>query len=255
MANGVTTSAFSEKEADREDRFKQIWSDELDNVFRDVASYYDRANRWAAGGMWDYINRSFMSIIDVKPNDKVLDVCGGTNAVGIAILNKEPTLKVTAIDRNETMQEVGQQRARAAGFEIESVIDDVHKLPFPDNTFDAVTLQFASRHLRVIEAFSEILRVLKPGGRFYHSDMLRPPNRLVGMLYYAYLRFSLTFTAKVFKSGESALNCRRYFIEVLSTFYSAEELCSLMESVGFTNVTDKKILLGMLAFHRAEKPS
>lgn len=255
MANSVTTRAFSAKEADREDRFKQVWTEELNDVFADVASYYDKANRIAAGGMWNHINKSFLSIIDVKPNDRVLDVCGGTNAVGIEILNKEPTLKITAIDRSAAMQEVGQQRARDRGFEIESVIDDVHHLPFADNTFDAVTLQFASRHLRVIEVFSEIHRVLKPGGRFYHSDMLRPPNKLVAMMYYGYLRFSLTFTAKMFNSSETALNCRKYFIEVLSLFYSAEELKALMESVGFTHVTHKKILLGMLAFHRAEKAS
>lgn len=254
MANGGTSAAFSEKEASREDKFNHVWTEELNDVFADVASYYDRANRIAAGGMWNYINRTFLSILDVKPNDSLLDVCGGTNAVGIAALKKEPTLKVTAIDRSEEMQKVGQQRARAAGFEIESVIDDVHHLPFPDNSFDAVTLQFASRHLRVIEVFSEIHRVLKPGGRFYHSDMLRPPNKLVETMYYMYLRFSLTFTARMFNSSEVALNCRRYFIEVLSMFYSAEELSALMRSVGFTNVTDKKILFGMLAFHRAEKP-
>ena len=254
MANGVGTTAFSTKEANREDKFKQVWSEELNDVFADVANYYDRANRIAAGGMWGYINRSFLSIIDVKPNDRVLDVCGGTNAVGIAISKKEPTLKITAIDRSEEMQKVGQERARAAGFEIESVIHDVHELPFPDNSFDAVTLQFASRHLRVIEVFSEIHRVLKPGGRFYHSDMLRPPNKLVAFMYYMYLRFSLTFTATMFKSSRGALNLRKYFIEVLSMFYSADELSALMRQVGFTNVTDKRILFGMLAFHRAEKP-
>lgn len=254
MANAGTTTAFSEKEASRETKFNQVWTEELNDVFADVASYYDRANRIAAGGMWNYINRSFLSILDVRPNDRVLDVCGGTNAVGIAALKKEPTLKVTNIDRSAEMQKVGQQRARAQGFEIENVIDDVHHLPFPDNSFDAVTLQFASRHLRVIEVFSEIHRVLKPGGRFYHSDMLRPPNKLIETLYYMYLRFSLTFTAKMFNSSDVALNCRKYFIEVLSMFYSAEELASLMTSVGFTNVTNKKILFGMLAFHRAEKP-
>lgn len=254
MANGISTTAFSEKEADREDRFEHVWSEELDDVFKDVAVYYDKANSIAAAGLWGYLRRSFLSIIDVNPNEHVLDVCGGTNAVGIAILKKEPTLKVTAIDRSRAMQEVGQQRARAAGFEIESVIDDVHHLPFPDNSFDAVTLQFASRHLRVMQVFQEIRRVLKPGGRFYHSDMLRPENRLVARMYYAYLRLCLTMTAKLFNSSETALNCRKYFVQVLSMFYSAGELSALMESTGFTNVTNKTVLKGMLGFHRAEKP-
>jgi SAM-dependent methyltransferase len=58
-----------------------------------------------------------------------------------------------------------------------------HVLPFPDNHFDVVTLQYASRHLRVDRVFGEILRVLKPGGRFHHCDMLRPGNPLMERLY------------------------------------------------------------------------
>lgn len=254
MANGLTSIAIEEKEADRKVRFERVWTEELDAVFKDVAVYYDRANYVASLGLWGYFRRSFMSIIDVRPNERVLDVCAGTNAVSIALLEKEPTLKVTAIDRSAAMQEVGQQRARARGMEIESVIDDVHRLPFPDNSFDVVTLQFASRHLKVVKVFSEIRRVLKPGGRFYHSDMLRPANGLVASLYYAYLRFCLTMTAMVFSSSESALNCRRYFVQVLSMFYSADELKQLLESLGFGPVTYKTVLMGMLGFHRAVKP-
>jgi len=254
MPNGITTTGFSEKEADREDRFEHVWTKELDAVFEDVASYYDRANFIASAGLWGYFRRSFMSIADVKPSESVLDVCAGTNAVGIALLNKEPTLKVTAIDRSSAMQEVGQERAAAAGFEIESIIHDVHNLPFPDNSFDVVTIQFASRHLKVMRVFAEVLRVLKPGGRFYHSDMLRPESRLVARMYYAYLRFCLTMTAKVFNSSQAALNCRKYFVQVLSLFYSAEELRKLLQDIGFANVTYKTVLIGMLGFHRAEKP-
>ena len=57
---------------------------------------------------------------------------------------------------------------------IHARVCDAHVLPFPDNSFDAVTLQFASRHLEIIRAFKEINRVLKPDGLFCHNDMLRP---------------------------------------------------------------------------------
>jgi len=61
-------------------------------------------------------------------------------------------------------------------------------------------------------------------------------------------------TAKVFNSSQAALNCRKYFVQVLSMFYSAEELRKLLQDIGFTNVTYKTVLIGMLGFHRAEKP-
>ena len=117
-----------------------------------------------------------------------------------------------------------------------------------------VTLQFASRHLRVKEVFAEIYRVLKPGGHFHHCDMLRPHNRLVERIYYTYLRFCLNFTSVVFSSGTAALNCRKYFIEALEMFYSADELLVLLRDVGYRDVGAKTLFSGMLGFHRAMKP-
>ena len=184
----------------------------------------------------------------------MLDVCAGTNAVGIALLKREPRLEVHAMDRSAEMQEVGARRAAALGFKIHSVIGDVHKLSFPDNYFDVVTLQWASRHLRVRQVFSEIRRVLKPGGRFYHCDMLRPANPVVELAYYTYLRFCLNFTALVFGSGRSAHGLKKYFIHALEMFYSADELSLVLRDCGFERVGAKTVLAGMIGFHRAAKP-
>ena len=242
------------RELAREERFNVVWTQELNDVFADVAPYYDRANYIASLGLWGWFLQQFMNTVDIRPGERVLDVCAGTNAIGIALLKREPTLEVHAIDRSAAMQEVGKQRAEALGFRIQSVIDDVHTLPYPDNSFDVATLQFASRHLRIRRVASEIRRVLKPGGRFYHCDMLRPANRTVEQLYYAYLRFCLWFTGFVFRSGPAALNCKDYFIQALQMFYSAEELSDLLEDTGFRDVTSKTVFYGMMGFHRAVKP-
>ena len=242
------------REIAREERFSDVWTRELNDVFADVAPYYDRANYIASLGLWGWFLRKFMDTVDIKHGERVLDVCAGTNAIGIALLKREPTLEVHAIDRSAAMQEVGRGRAESLGFRIRSVIDDVHTLPYPDNTFDLVTLQFASRHLRIRRVAAEIRRVLKPGGRFYHSDMLRPGNPIVEKLYYAYLRFCLWFTGFLFRSGPAALNCKKYFIQALQMFYSAQELSDMMEDIGFRDVTAHTVFGGMLGFHRAVKP-
>ena len=242
------------REAVREQLFSEVWTRDLNTVFADVAPYYDQANYVASLGLWGWFRERFLDTIPVRPGDRVLDVCAGTNAIGIGLLQREPTLQVHAIDRSDAMQKVGQERAKARGLHIESTIQDVHQLPFPDDHFDVVTLQFASRHLRVKGVFSEIHRVLKPGGHFHHCDMLRPANPVVETLYYTYLKFCLTFTAVVFNSGATALNCRKYFIDALQMFYSAEELSTVLRDLGFRDVHHETVFAGMMAFHSATKP-
>ena len=246
---------LSSREQARQRRFDTVWTQQLDKIFVDVAPYYDRANLVASLGLWNWILRRFMATIDVRPGKRVLDVCAGTNAVGIALLRREPSLEVLAIDRSAAMQEVGRARAVAHGFHIQSLIGDVHELPFPDNHFDLITLQWASRHLRIRRVFDEVHRVLRPGGRFYHCDMLRPGNRAVEKLYHAYLRFCLSFTAVLFGSGPTALGARTYFINALEMFYSAGELSEVLRAHGFERVAATTLFAGTLGFHRAAKPA
>lgn len=250
----VPPPPLSVREHAREQHFQAVWTQELNQVFADVAPYYDRANNVASLGLWNWILGGFMATIEVRPGQRVLDVCAGTNAVGIALLKREPSLEVHAIDRSAAMQEVGRERAKARGFHIGSVIGDVHHLPFPDRHFDVVTLQWATRHLRVTQVFEEIHRVLKPGGHFHHCDMLRPANRFVEMAYYAYLRSCLAVTGFLFRSGAPALKCKRYFINALEMFYSADELSIVLREAGYRDVAAKTLFSGMIGFHRAARP-
>lgn len=250
----MTPPPIAMRETAREQRFNHVWAHDLDAVFADVAQYYDRANNVATLGMLGWLERRFMATIDAHPRERALDVCAGTNAVGIALLKREATLELHAIDRSAQMQEVGRRRVGALGFEVRSVIGDVHALPYPDDHFDFATLQFASRHLRVTQVFAEIHRVLRPGGRLYHCDMLRPESRAVEALYYAYLRPCLAFTAFAFGSGEAALRCKRYFIDALQLFYSTDELSHVLAEVGFRDVRGRTVFGGTVGFHRAVKP-
>ena len=241
------------REGARDSEFSAIWRNTLDAVFTDVAPYYDLASNVASLGLCGRWRQRFISIIDTQPGDTVLDVCAGTNGVGIELLRRQPDLHVHAIDRSKAMQQVGRDLGHASGFHIESVIGDAHRLPFPDNSFDVVTLQWASRHLRVVDVFSEIKRVLKPGGRFCHCDMLRPENKLVGMAYSVYLKACVSFTALAFSSCSEAWSCRDYFVRAIKMFYSSEEMTELLEDIGFSDVSNLRAAGGIMACHRAVK--
>ena len=90
---------FLAREWARRDEFSSIWTDKLDAVFTDVAPYYDVATNLASLGLCKRWRKQFISTVDIKPGDSVLDVCAGTNGVGIALLRKQPDIHVVAIDR------------------------------------------------------------------------------------------------------------------------------------------------------------
>jgi demethylmenaquinone methyltransferase/2-methoxy-6-polyprenyl-1,4-benzoquinol methylase len=244
---------YTDMEEARERAFRAIWNNEIDAVFSDVAEYYDRANVYATLGLIDRLRRRFLSTMEIRPGARVLDVCAGTNALGLDLLARQPDLEVCAVDRSRAMQRVGRRLAEGRGLRIDSVICDVHELPFPDDHFDVVTLQWATRHLRALKVFAEIRRVLKPGGRFYHCDMLRPPAKVVEQLYCFYLRICLALVSRAFASGAAALRCRDYFVDAIRMFYSVAELSSALSELGFAEVVGRPLLAGTVGFHAARK--
>ena len=250
----MTPEIFYQREKRRRLLFSRAWKEMIPKVFEDVPKYYRSANIVASFGLWEIWVWQFVRMIKLKPGYKVLDVCAGTNDIGIRLLRKEPRISVTAIDRSKEMQEEGQRRARKYGVRIESVIHDVHELPFPDNSFDVVTLQAASRHLRLDKVLPEILRVLKPGGEFYHSDILKPSNRAVEWFYLRFLPLSVAWTTWIFGSTEATQQCGIYFKDAISHYYTPEELSKVFRLVGFSNVTCKKSIWGgMVGYHRSQQ--
>lgn len=253
--SSITWSTFEQREQHRLSLFSKTWSQCVPKVFEDVPRYYRPGNIVASLGLWELWVWQFVRTVDLQPQYKVLDVCAGTNSVGIRLLKKQPDISVTAIDRSKEMQEHGAKDAAKSGLHIDSIIHDVTTLPFPDNSFDVITLQAASRHLQLDKVLPEIHRVLKPGGWFYHCDMLKPTNRALEWFYLRYLRVSLALTALIFGSSEASRSCGGYFVEAIHHFYTPEELSSILQLIGFRQVEGKKSIWGgMVGFHRAQKP-
>jgi demethylmenaquinone methyltransferase/2-methoxy-6-polyprenyl-1,4-benzoquinol methylase len=250
----MTPAMFDQRETHRRSLFSRTWVELIPKVFEDVPKYYRLGNIVASWGLWELWVWQFVRTIELRPGYRALDVCAGTNDIGIRLLRRQPGISVTAIDRSREMQEEGQSRARSYGVQIDSVIHDVHELPFPDQSFDVITLQAASRHLQLDKVLPEILRVLKPGGSFYHCDMLKPGSGAVRWLYLRFLRLSVAWTALVFKSTEASRDCCEYFKEAISHFYTPEELSEVFRLVGFTNVTCKKSIWGgMVGYHKSQR--
>jgi demethylmenaquinone methyltransferase / 2-methoxy-6-polyprenyl-1,4-benzoquinol methylase len=247
---------FLAKEDLRSRLFGNTWRTLIPEVFRDVPTYYDKGNAVASLGNCSRWSNTFAAAIGrhLPCGSKVLDVCSGTHDIPLRLLAADPTLEIHAVDGSPHMIAEGQSRARERNLTIRAHVCDAHTLPFDDGSFDAVTLQFASRHLEIVKAFKEIHRVLKPGGIFCHNDMLRPTSRIVEAPYLVYLRFSVWFTAKLFGSSAESMKCVGYFANAIRHFYTPRELSELFEEVGFVGTESRNFLTGVMSYHISQKP-
>jgi demethylmenaquinone methyltransferase / 2-methoxy-6-polyprenyl-1,4-benzoquinol methylase len=247
---------FLKKEDLRSRLFGDTWRTLIPEVFRDVPAYYDKGNALASLGNCSRWSNTFVAAIHryLPRGSKVLDVCSGTHDIPLRLLATDPTLEIQAVDASSHMTAEGQRRAREHNLTIRAHVCDAHRLPFADDSFDAVTLQFASRHLEIIRVFKEIYRVLKPGGIFCHNDMLRPTSRVVEVPYLVYLRFSIWSTAKLFGSSAASRGCIGYFAKAIRHFYTPRELTELLKEVGFVGTESRSFLTGIIAYHISHKP-
>jgi len=247
-------SSFVRHDKQREHLFGTIWDELIPKVFADVPSYYDKGNAVASLGLCAWWSDRFAKEIAVHDEAAVLDVCSGTHDAVRRLLVYKPKVTVFAADQSPEMTREGQRLAKEAGLSIRPAIADAHLLPYGDATFDAVTLQFATRHLRVVEVFKEIHRVLKPGGVFYHSDMLRPSLGIIERPYLCYLRSALYTTAVLFGSTNDSKRCVKYFTESIRHYLKPDEMAYLLRAVGFEDVRYRSFLTGVLCRHIARKP-
>ncbi|MDE2133588.1 MAG: class I SAM-dependent methyltransferase [Alphaproteobacteria bacterium] len=244
------------KEDLRSRLFGDTWRNLIPEVFRDVPAYYDKGNAVASLGTCSRWSNTFAAAIAKRMprGSKVLDVCSGTHDVPLRLLAIDPTLEVHAVDGSPHMTAEGQSRARERNLTIHAQVCDAHVLPFADGSFDAVTLQFASRHLQLVKVLKEIHRVLKPGGIFCHNDMLRPASRIVEAPYLVFLRLSVWFTAKLFGSSADSMKCVGYFANAIRHFYTPHELSELLKEVGFVGTENRSFLTGIMSYHISQKP-
>lgn len=147
--------------------------------FDKIARNYDRLNRLMSLGLDRLWRRRAVRGL----NGKVLDVACGTGDM-IVELQKQGC-SVTGIDLSEEMMAIARQKAPTATY----MIADAEHLPFPDETFDAVTCAFGVRNFVHLEqGLKEMLRVLKPGGRMVILELATPDNPLIRPFYNLYTR-------------------------------------------------------------------
>jgi demethylmenaquinone methyltransferase / 2-methoxy-6-polyprenyl-1,4-benzoquinol methylase len=229
-----------------------------DDVYESIPPNYDLINHLFTGGMdirWR--KRAARETVASNP-EKILDICCGTGDLSISVARlAAKDAKVTGLDFSRPMLDVAVKKAQKAGLDITFVTGDIADIPFPDNSFDSMCIGFGFRNLtykneKSAKYIFEILRVLKPGGRFIIVESSQPaPNaRFVRFFQQIYVKYIVSFLGKII-SGNSA--AYQYLAESAANYYGAEALRDLLLKSGFSEVTFKRLFFGAAAIHVAVK--
>jgi demethylmenaquinone methyltransferase/2-methoxy-6-polyprenyl-1,4-benzoquinol methylase len=202
----------------------------VDAMFDNSAEHYD----WICdvmsfgSGRW-YRKIALVRAAELKPGMKVIDVGAGTGVVSYLaqqIVGDEGF--VVALDPSSGM--LGE--AKKLGVKHASM-GLGEKLPFPDNTFDVLTMGYALRHVADLNAaFSEYLRVLKPGGKILLLEISRPANKFGLAMLKGYMKVVVPTLTRIFRRSADAEELMKYYWDTIEQCVDPDTILKALESQG-----------------------
>ena len=221
----------------------------LKKMFMAVPTSYDVLNRLLTFGFDEvWRKRAAKKILAGDPG-RVLDLCTGTGDLALRLQRGTLTgTEVTALDYSPPMLDEARRKAKKSGLSgIQFVEGDVADLPFNTAYFDAIGIAFAFRNLTyknpdTAKFLSEIIRVLKPGGRFVVLETTRPVNCIMRWLMHAYLKY-VTVPIGGWISGHRG--AYHYLAHSAINYYAPEEVTALLLDAGFKRADYTLFLTGV----------
>ncbi|MGB1402323.1 MAG: bifunctional demethylmenaquinone methyltransferase/2-methoxy-6-polyprenyl-1,4-benzoquinol methylase UbiE [Porticoccaceae bacterium] len=230
-------------------------AEKVAEVFHSVAGKYDLMNDLMSAGIHRLWKRMTIEMSGARRGHSVLDIAGGTGdltAKFSRIVGPEGT--VVLADINDSMLKVGRDRLMDRGI-VDNITfsqADAQHLPFPDNTFDVITIAFGLRNVTDKDmALRSMLRVLKPGGRLLVLEFSKPENPLLSKVYDTY---SFSILPKLGKLFASDADSYQYLAESIRMHPDQSTLQDMMDSAGFANTDFHNMTGGVVALHRGVKP-
>ena len=213
-------------------------------MFDGVARRYDITNTVLSAGQDRYWRRATRAALNVRPGDAVLDLAAGT-AVSTVELAKSGAWCLAA-DFSVGMLQAGSARP------VPKVGADATRLPFADESFDAVTISFGLRNVVDTSAgLREMARVTRAGGRLVVCEFSTPTVPLFASAYKEYLMKALPRVARAVSSNPEAYV---YLAESIRAWPDQPTLARRIEQAGWSGVRWRNLTGGIVALHSAVKP-
>jgi demethylmenaquinone methyltransferase/2-methoxy-6-polyprenyl-1,4-benzoquinol methylase len=217
---------------------------EVRAMFDDVARRYDLTNDILSLGQDRRWRREVLQAVDPQPGEKVLDLAAGTGTSSQPF--RDRGAMVVPCDFSVGMLQVGKRHLPHLPF----TAGDGTRLPFADDTFDAVTISFGLRNIVDPDAgLRELLRVTRPGGRLVVCEFSSPTQELFRTVYIEYLMKALPSIARAVSSSPDAYV---YLAESIRAWPNQEGLAKRIEAAGWGSSEWRNLTGGIVALHRAE---
>ena len=213
-------------------------------MFARIAPHYDRMNRLMTAGQDVRWRREVIRRAALPPGGRLLDLGAGTGDLATEALRQVPSSQVIAADLTLEMMQAGRSSKHAS---LAWAGADALRLPFPDQSFDALVSGYLLRNVSNIpHALSEQLRVLKPGGRMVALDTTRPPHNILSPLINFHLHKVIPALGRLLAGDAEAYT---YLPDSTRRFLSAEQLAARMVEAGFCQVAFRRLMFGTMAIH------
>ena len=223
----------------------------VQGMFGRIAGRYNLMNRLMTGGQDLKWRRFVVQKAGLKTGDKLLDLATGTGDIAFEAVKAVQDIQVVGGDFSLPMMQVGQ--TLPLGNRVGWTGADALNLPFPDNTFNAVTSGYLARNVVDIpRMFAEQLRVLKAGGRIVLLDSSPPKDNLLKPFIEIHLRYIIPLLGRIV-AGKNGADAYQYLPSSTQAFKSPEELAALMTQAGVRNVHYRTFMFGTMAVHWGEK--
>ncbi|SFF86280.1 bifunctional demethylmenaquinone methyltransferase/2-methoxy-6-polyprenyl-1,4-benzoquinol methylase UbiE [Neptunomonas qingdaonensis] len=248
--NKKSTTDFGFREVPVEEKVKKVA-----DVFHSVAGKYDLMNDLMSGGVHRLWKKITIEQSGARRGHTILDIAGGTGDLTMRFSRiVGPTGKVVLADINDSMLKVGRDRLmdRGVAGNVEFVQANAECLPFPDNTFDVITIAFGLRNVTDKDAaIRSMTRVLKPGGKVMVLEFSKTDNPALTKLYDFY-SFNILPKMGQLIAGDS--ESYKYLAESIRMHPDQETLKSMMQDAGLVNCKYQNMTGGVVALHTGIKP-
>ena len=219
----------------------------VNELFARIAHRYDLINDLQSFGLHRYWKRRVIQLARITPGSPALDVCCGTGDITCGLARAGA--KATGLDFSPEMLQVARQRGMAGTTFLQG---DAQQLPFPDATFEAVTVGYGLRNLTDWSTgLREMARVARPGGRILVLEFGKPENPIWRGLYFSYLRLVVPLLGLVFCRQSSAY---AYILESLKHYPAQRGVEEEMRRIGLDRIGIVSFMGGVMTINHGVRP-